>query len=65
MEETDEPGDEPALVGDGEIAAGLAAYADEGTGHAIAALEPTTPEAVSRLAATVRTMRQGSRVGST
>ena len=43
---------EPALRGDDEIAAGLAAYADEGTGHLIAALEPTTPEAVARLAAT-------------
>jgi alkanesulfonate monooxygenase SsuD/methylene tetrahydromethanopterin reductase-like flavin-dependent oxidoreductase (luciferase family) len=59
-----EPGDEPALVGDAEIAAGLAAYADEGTGHAIAALEPTTPEAVARLAETVRRLRVGSPVGS-
>jgi alkanesulfonate monooxygenase SsuD/methylene tetrahydromethanopterin reductase-like flavin-dependent oxidoreductase (luciferase family) len=50
----------PALVGDPEIAAGLAAYADEGTGHVIAALEPTTPEAVARLAETVRVFRAGS-----
>ncbi len=54
----------PALVGDAEIAAGLAAYADEGTGHVIAALEPTTPEAVARLAETVRVFRAGSRVGT-
>ena len=54
----------PALVGDDEIAAGLAAYADEGTGHVIAALEPTTPEAVSRFAATVRAFRAGARVGT-
>jgi alkanesulfonate monooxygenase SsuD/methylene tetrahydromethanopterin reductase-like flavin-dependent oxidoreductase (luciferase family) len=55
---------EPALRGDDEIAAGLAAYAEEGTGHLIAALEPTTPEAVARLAATVRAVRSGSRVKS-
>jgi alkanesulfonate monooxygenase SsuD/methylene tetrahydromethanopterin reductase-like flavin-dependent oxidoreductase (luciferase family) len=55
---------EPALRGDDEIAAGLAAYADEGTGHLIAALEPTTPEAVARLAATVRTVRSKPRVES-
>jgi alkanesulfonate monooxygenase SsuD/methylene tetrahydromethanopterin reductase-like flavin-dependent oxidoreductase (luciferase family) len=54
----------PALVGDAEIVAGLAAYAEEGTGHAIAALEPTTPEAVARLVETVRGLREGSRVGS-
>jgi alkanesulfonate monooxygenase SsuD/methylene tetrahydromethanopterin reductase-like flavin-dependent oxidoreductase (luciferase family) len=59
---------QPALVGDDEIAAGLAAYAEEGTGHVIAALEPTTPEAVARLAEMVRTFRAGragSRVGTT
>jgi len=50
----------PALVGDAEVAAGLAAYADEGTGHVIAALEPTTPEAVARFAATARTIREAA-----
>ena len=55
---------EPALRGDAEIAAGLAAYAAEGTGHVIAALEPTTPEAVARLAETVRAMRAESVVES-
>lgn len=54
----------PALVGDDEIAAGLVAYADEGTAHVIAALEPTTPEAVARFASTVRAFRAGSRVGT-
>lgn len=54
----------PALVGDDEIAAGLAAYADEGTGHVIAALEPTTPEAVRRFAETVRALPGGARVGT-
>ena len=48
---------EPALVGDAEIATGLASYADEGTGHVIAALEPTTPEAVARFAETARMFR--------
>jgi alkanesulfonate monooxygenase SsuD/methylene tetrahydromethanopterin reductase-like flavin-dependent oxidoreductase (luciferase family) len=52
-----------ALIGDDAIAAGLAAYADEGTGHVIAALEPTTPEAVARLAETVRALRARSRAG--
>lgn len=48
----------PALVGDeATIAAGLAAYADEGTGHAITVLEPSTPEAVERFAAAVRRSR--------
>jgi alkanesulfonate monooxygenase SsuD/methylene tetrahydromethanopterin reductase-like flavin-dependent oxidoreductase (luciferase family) len=64
LEGAGEPGDGPALVGDAEIAAGLAAYAEEGTGHAIAVLEPTTPEAVARLAETVRRLRAGSPVGS-
>jgi hypothetical protein len=41
-----------------DIAAGLRAYADEGTGHVIAALEPTTPEAVERFAAAVRRSRE-------
>jgi FMNH2-dependent dimethyl sulfone monooxygenase len=54
-------GEGPALIGDEAIAAGLAAYADEGTGHVIAALEPTTPEAVARLADTVRALRARSR----
>jgi alkanesulfonate monooxygenase SsuD/methylene tetrahydromethanopterin reductase-like flavin-dependent oxidoreductase (luciferase family) len=56
--------EEPALEGDDAIAAGLAAYADEGTGHVIAALEPTTPEAVTRLAETVRALRAPARAGS-
>lgn len=47
----------PALVGDAALAAGLAAYADEGTGHLIAALEPTTPAAVERLAVAVERSR--------
>jgi alkanesulfonate monooxygenase SsuD/methylene tetrahydromethanopterin reductase-like flavin-dependent oxidoreductase (luciferase family) len=55
---------EPGLSGDAEIAAGLAAYADEGTGHVIAALEPTTPEAVARFADTVRAVRARPRVGT-
>lgn len=41
-----------------DIAAGLRAYAEEGTGHVIAALEPTTPEAVERFAAAVRRSRE-------
>lgn len=52
----------PALVGDDEVAAGLVAYAEEGTGHVMAAMEPTTPEAVARFAATVRAFRARSRV---
>jgi len=55
----------PALVGNDEIAAGLAAYADEGTGHVIAAMEPTTPDSVGRFAATVRAFRAASRAGAT
>ena len=57
------PGDgtvERALVGDAAVAAGLAAYADDGTGHLIAALDPRTPEAVARFAETVRAVRAGS-----
>jgi alkanesulfonate monooxygenase SsuD/methylene tetrahydromethanopterin reductase-like flavin-dependent oxidoreductase (luciferase family) len=41
-----------------DIATGLRAYADEGTGHAIASLEPATPEAVGRFAAAVRRSRE-------
>ena len=55
---------EPALVADEAVVAGLAAYADEGTGHVIVALEPTTTEAVTRLAASARALREGSRVGT-
>ena len=55
---------EPALVGDEALVEGLAAYADEGTGHVIVALEPTTTEAVARLAASVGALREGSRVGT-
>jgi alkanesulfonate monooxygenase SsuD/methylene tetrahydromethanopterin reductase-like flavin-dependent oxidoreductase (luciferase family) len=47
--------DEPALTGDiDEIAAGIRAYADDGTTHLIAALEPKTPEAVGRFAEAAR-----------
>jgi alkanesulfonate monooxygenase SsuD/methylene tetrahydromethanopterin reductase-like flavin-dependent oxidoreductase (luciferase family) len=47
--------DEPALTGDvDEIAAGIRAYADDGTGHLIAAIEPKTPEAVARFAEAAR-----------
>jgi alkanesulfonate monooxygenase SsuD/methylene tetrahydromethanopterin reductase-like flavin-dependent oxidoreductase (luciferase family) len=47
--------DEPALTGDvDEIAAGIRAYADDGTGHLIAAIEPKTPEAVARFAEATR-----------
>ena len=58
----DGSGQEPALVGDEAIVAGLAAYADEGTSHVIAALEPTTPETVTRFAEAARTFR--ARVGA-
>jgi len=51
----------PALIGDEAIATSVAAYADEGTGHVIGALEPTTPEAVARFAETVRALRARSR----
>jgi alkanesulfonate monooxygenase SsuD/methylene tetrahydromethanopterin reductase-like flavin-dependent oxidoreductase (luciferase family) len=48
----------PALEGSvEEVAAGLRAYADEGTGHAIVALEPMTPDAVRRLAEAMRLAR--------
>jgi alkanesulfonate monooxygenase SsuD/methylene tetrahydromethanopterin reductase-like flavin-dependent oxidoreductase (luciferase family) len=47
--------DEPALTGDvDEIAAGIRAYADDGTGHLIAAIEPKPPEAVARFAEATR-----------
>jgi alkanesulfonate monooxygenase SsuD/methylene tetrahydromethanopterin reductase-like flavin-dependent oxidoreductase (luciferase family) len=47
--------DEPALTGDvDEIAAGIRAYADDGTGHLIAAIEPKNPEAVARFAEAAR-----------
>jgi alkanesulfonate monooxygenase SsuD/methylene tetrahydromethanopterin reductase-like flavin-dependent oxidoreductase (luciferase family) len=43
------------LIGDvDEIAAGIAAYAADGTGQFIAALEPKTPAAVERLAEAAR-----------
>jgi alkanesulfonate monooxygenase SsuD/methylene tetrahydromethanopterin reductase-like flavin-dependent oxidoreductase (luciferase family) len=49
---------EPAILGTvEEIADGLAAHADQGTAHLIVALEPTTPEAVRRLAAAVARYR--------
>ncbi len=49
---------EPAIYGTvEEVAAGLAAHAAEGTAHLIVALEPTTPEAVRRLASAVALMR--------
>jgi len=41
-----------------DVAAGLRAYADEGTGHLIAALEPTTPQTVERFAQAVRRSRE-------
>jgi alkanesulfonate monooxygenase SsuD/methylene tetrahydromethanopterin reductase-like flavin-dependent oxidoreductase (luciferase family) len=40
-----------------EIAAGIAAYAAEGTGQLIAALQPSTAEAVEHFAAAVRIAR--------
>lgn len=40
------------------IAGGLRAYAEEGTGHVIAALEPSTPAAVERFADAVRVSRR-------
>jgi alkanesulfonate monooxygenase SsuD/methylene tetrahydromethanopterin reductase-like flavin-dependent oxidoreductase (luciferase family) len=48
----------PALTGDlDEIAAGMAAYAADGTTHLMAALEPSTAEAVERFADAVRIVR--------
>jgi len=50
--------EEPALTGDAdEIAAGMRAYAEDGTGHLIAALDPSTAEAVERFADAVRIVR--------
>ena len=47
--------EEPALTGGAdEIAAGIRAYADDGTSHLIAAIEPKTPEAVGRFAEVAR-----------
>ena len=40
-----------------DIAEGLRAYAAEGTGHAIAALDPMTPDAVVRFAGSLRLAR--------
>ena len=52
-----DPG-EPALSGSAEaIADGLAAHAAAGAGHVIAALEPSTPEAVARFAESVAMVR--------
>ena len=49
---------DPALTGSpDEVAVGLRAYADDGTGHVIAGLDPTTPEAVERFADAVRRSR--------
>jgi alkanesulfonate monooxygenase SsuD/methylene tetrahydromethanopterin reductase-like flavin-dependent oxidoreductase (luciferase family) len=47
-----------ALTGDAsDIAAGIRAYAADGTGHLMAALEPSTAEAVDRFAEAVRLVR--------
>jgi alkanesulfonate monooxygenase SsuD/methylene tetrahydromethanopterin reductase-like flavin-dependent oxidoreductase (luciferase family) len=55
-DEADAP--EPSLHGDAaEIAAGMAAYAADGTRHLIAALEPKTPAAVERFTDAVRIVR--------
>ncbi len=51
---------ERALIGDAAVARALAAYAAEGTGHLIAAMDPRTPEAVTRFAETVQAFRAGS-----
>ena len=49
---------EPALTGDAEqIAEGMAAYAADGIGHLMAALEPSTATAVERFADAVRLLR--------
>ena len=57
-------GDEPALSGStDDIAAGLAAHAGLGAGHLIAALEPTTPEAVARLVAAAERFRASTDAG--
>jgi alkanesulfonate monooxygenase SsuD/methylene tetrahydromethanopterin reductase-like flavin-dependent oxidoreductase (luciferase family) len=50
-----DPPDGTVLSGDvDEIAAGIAAYAADGTAELIAALEPKTPQAVARLAEAAR-----------
>jgi alkanesulfonate monooxygenase SsuD/methylene tetrahydromethanopterin reductase-like flavin-dependent oxidoreductase (luciferase family) len=50
--------DEPALAGSDEaIAEGLAAHRAAGADHVIAALEPSTPEAVERFRASVALLR--------
>lgn len=53
------PGDDdPALSGDAdEIAAGLAAHAAAGADHVIAALDPSTPEALARFLGAVTRYR--------
>lgn len=56
---TDGAGSTTALRGSVEdVAAGLAAYAALGTGHAIVNLEPTTPESVRLLAEAARLARE-------
>ena len=65
-----EPGDgshaeveSPALSGDAEtVAAGLRHHAELGAEHAIIALEPTTPEALTRLTAALERFRAGAQV---
>jgi len=53
-----EPG--KSITGDAAaVAAGLRAFADEGVGHAICALEPATPEALGRLTEAVALFRAG------
>lgn len=49
---------EPAISGTiEEVATGMAAHAAQGVAHLIVALEPTTPEAVRRLASAVALLR--------
>ncbi len=51
-------GTDPAISGSvEEVASGLAAHAANGAAHLIVALEPTTPDAVRRLATAVELMR--------
>ena len=53
-----EPG--KALAGDAAtVAAGLAAFADEGVGHTICAVQPGTPEALGRLTEALERYRAG------
>jgi alkanesulfonate monooxygenase SsuD/methylene tetrahydromethanopterin reductase-like flavin-dependent oxidoreductase (luciferase family) len=50
--------DEPVLSGDAdEFAAGMRAYAADGTAHLIAALHPSSAAAVERFADAVRIVR--------